>query len=64
MGTINNGKRLIPFGLRKLRHRGMVRKKTTVYDYAARKVFMEVEKKARKAGRKRKFRWGPSTTTR
>ena len=50
MGTINNGKRLIPLRFEEHSIIGdWFRKKTTVYDYAARKVFMEVEKEGEKS---------------
>ncbi|HXZ38274.1 MAG TPA: DUF3108 domain-containing protein, partial [Thermodesulfobacteriota bacterium] len=45
MGTINNGKRLIPLRFEEYSVIGeWFRKKTTVYDYQAHKVFMELEK--------------------
>jgi hypothetical protein len=45
MGTINNGKRLIPLRFEEYSVIGeWYRKKTTVYDYSARKVIMEIEK--------------------
>ena len=45
MGTINSGQRLFPLRFEEHSIIGeWFRKKTTVYDYAARKVFMEVEK--------------------
>ncbi len=50
MGTINNGKRLIPLRFEEHSIIGdWFRKKTTVYDYAAHKVFMEVEKEGEKS---------------
>jgi hypothetical protein len=50
MGTINNGQRLIPLRFEEHSIIGeWFRKKTTVYDYAARKVFMEVEKEGEKS---------------
>ncbi len=45
MGTINNGKRLIPLRFEEYSVIGdWYRKKTTVYDYPARKVYTELEK--------------------
>lgn len=45
MGTSNNGRRLIPLRFEEYSIVGeWFRKKTTVYDYAARKVLIEVEK--------------------
>jgi hypothetical protein len=45
MGTINNGKRLIPLKFEEYSVIGeWYRKKTTVYDYQAHKVFIELEK--------------------
>ena len=45
MATINNGRRLIPLRFEEYSVIGeWFRKKTTVYDYAARKVLIEVEK--------------------
>jgi hypothetical protein len=50
MGTINNGQRLIPLRFEEHSVIGdWFRKKTTVYDYAARRVFMEVEKEGEKS---------------
>ncbi len=50
MRTINNGRRLIPLRFEEHSIIGeWFRKKTTVYDYAARKVFMEVEKEGEKS---------------
>jgi hypothetical protein len=50
MSTINNGRRLIPLRFEEHSIIGeWFRKKTTVYDYAARKVFMEVEKEGEKS---------------
>ncbi len=50
MGTINNGRRLIPLRFEEHSIIGdWFRKKTTVYDYAARKVFMEVDKEGEKS---------------
>ena len=50
MSTINNGKRLIPLRFEEHSVIGeWFRKKTTVYDYAAHKVFMEVDKEGEKS---------------
>lgn len=49
MGTINNGQRLIPLRFEENSIIGKwFRKKTTVYDYAARKVSIEIEKEGEK----------------
>lgn len=49
MGTINNGQRLIPLRFEENSIIGeWFRKKTTVYDYAARKVSIEIEKEGEK----------------
>jgi hypothetical protein len=49
MRTINNGQRLIPLRFEENSIIGKwFRKKTTVYDYAARKIFIEIEKEGEK----------------